>query len=387
MKSKTTTILILGAGTGGIVTAKALKKKIGQLSKSHPVRIILFEKEEKNVFAPSLLWLMVGKRKPADIYRYTSCLQENKIEVVIGEIQSINAEQTSVKVSNQTYSGDYMVIALGAQQTESHDLQRYGYDFYTLAGADNFHQELQGFKGGKIAIVVPSLPYKCPAAPYEASLLVRDFIRKKGLLKKTEISLFTPEPGPLPVAGKMLSDNVRMLLQSKGINYHPEHELESASETALRFSNGLAYDFNLLAYTPRQQAPLVIKDSGLAGISGWIEVDRNTLQTGYPNIYAIGDNTFIPLETGTPLPKAGVFAHAQADVVASRIANQIHGSAQTDKFNGFGQCFLETGGGKAGYASGNFYASPAPQVNMKMPGFFWHFAKVWFEKYWFYKYF
>jgi hypothetical protein len=45
------------------------------------------------------------------------------------------------------------------------------------------------------------------------------------------------------------------------------------------------------------------------------------------------------------------------------------------------------GNGKAGYAGGNFYGSPLPIVKMKKPGYFWHWTKVWFEKYWFFKYF
>lgn len=64
------TILVLGAGTGGIITAKELSKKPGREKREvGDFSIILFEKEEKNVFAPSLLWLMVGKRKPKQVYQ------------------------------------------------------------------------------------------------------------------------------------------------------------------------------------------------------------------------------------------------------------------------------------------------------------------------------
>ena len=52
-----TRILILGGGVGGVVTAVELRKKI---PKSH--RIVVVEREERHLFAPSLLWLMTGKR-------------------------------------------------------------------------------------------------------------------------------------------------------------------------------------------------------------------------------------------------------------------------------------------------------------------------------------
>ena len=51
-------ILILGGGTGGLVAANELRKK---LSKEH--KIILIDRNDKHIYAPSFLWLMLGKRK------------------------------------------------------------------------------------------------------------------------------------------------------------------------------------------------------------------------------------------------------------------------------------------------------------------------------------
>jgi sulfide:quinone oxidoreductase len=376
------TILVLGAGTGGIISAKELSKKVGNKAK-----IILFEKEEKNVFAPSLLWLMVGKRKPKQVYRNTRKITGTGIDVIIGNIDKVDPEQISVTVNDEKYKGDYMVISLGVEQTEEHNLNKYGHDFYTLDGATNFNEKLQNFKGGKIAVLVPSLPFKCPAAPYEAAMLVASFIRKKVLIGKTDISLYTPEPGPMGVAGKELSGAVRDMVEMKGINYFPEHQLVSATEKTLTFSNGKTSGYDLLAFTPKHQCPSVIKESKLVGKSGWIEVDRHTMETNFANVYAIGDITFIPLEMGKPLPKAGVFAHYQAESVAHNIAQKIAGKTPDKIFNGEGQCFLELGDGKAGYAGGNFYGSPLPVVKLKKPGFIWHWTKIWFEKYWFFKHF
>ena len=382
-----TTILVLGAGTGGIITAKELSKKAGNDGEVNPVKIILFEKEEKNVFAPSLLWLMVGKRKPQQVYRSTRKLAGAGIEVVIGEIEDVSPENISVIVKGKEYKGDYMVISLGVEQIPEYDLNKSGFDFYTVEGAAAFNEKLQNFNGGKIVVVIPSLPFKCPAAPYEAAMLIESFIRKKGLSDKTEISLYTPEPGPMPVAGKELSGAVKQMLEMKGIKYFPEHQLTSVTGKTVIFTSGKTTEYDLLTFTPKHQCPKVIRQTNLVGKSGWIEANRNTMETQYPNVYAIGDITFIPLELGKPLPKAAVFAHYQAEVVAHNIAQKIYGKNDFKTFNGNGQCFLEMGNGKAGYAGGNFYASPVPALKMKKPGFFWHWTKVWFEKYWWFKHF
>lgn len=115
---------------------------------------------------------------------------------------------------------------------------------------------------------------------------------------------------------------------------------------------------------------------------GWIPVDRNTLDTRFPRVYAIGDVTAIPLEMGKPLPKAGVFAERQAQVVAHNIAHDVTGEGEPASFNGHGECFIEAGDNKAGFGRGNFYAEPTPQIKLHAVSRRWHVAKVLFEKNW-----
>jgi sulfide:quinone oxidoreductase len=126
----------------------------------------------------------------------------------------------------------------------------------------------------------------------------------------------------------------------------------------------------------------VVRESSLAGETGWIAVDRHTLETRFPKVYAIGDVVSIPLKLGKPLPKAGVFAHGEAEVVAKNIAATIAGEDAAACFNGHGECFVEIGDGKAGFGGGDFYAEPKPNVNVKRPGRGWHWGKVLFEKRW-----
>ena len=89
------------------------------------------------------------------------------------------------------------------------------------------------------------------------------------------------------------------------------------------------------------------------------------METNEPNVYAIGDIAAIRLASGKMLPKAGVFAHAQARVVASSIAAKINGRKATSTFDGLGNCFIEVGSGQAGFAAGNFYAEPEAEVRLK----------------------
>jgi hypothetical protein len=78
------------------------------------------------------------------------------------------------------------------------------------------------------------------------------------------------------------------------------------------------------------------------------------------------------LALGKPLPKAGVFAHKEAGVVADNIAQAIAGHVPSARFDGHGHCFIEIGGGKAGFGGGDCYAEPKPAVTLRQPIGRWH---------------
>jgi len=370
------TILILGGGVGGVVAANELRKKIG---KEH--KIIVFDKEPEHVFAPSLLWLMIGQREAGKIKRPLNVLERKDIEFVNGEIEQVNPAGKSVVVNGKTYEGDYMVISLGTRYVKPPQLKEAGHNFYCLKGAGSLRDALQAFRGGKVVVLVPYLPFKCPAAPYEAAMLLEYFFKKNKLREKVELELYTPEPGPMGVAGKELSAAVRQLVESRGIKFFPEHQFTGISENKLEFENGLKTGFDLLAYVPKHECPAVIKNTDLVGQSGWVVLkNRQTMETKHEGVFAIGDITGIPLAVGKPLPKAGVFAHFQAEAVANNIAVEINGKGRKKTFTGNGECFIEMGDGKAGFARGNFYHEPLPEVKMFKPGIHWHAGKVLFEK-------
>jgi sulfide:quinone oxidoreductase len=174
------------------------------------------------------------------------------------------------------------------------------------------------------------------------------------------------------------------MVEQKGIGYHPEHQVTEVDPKARRitFANGAHAEFDLLAYVPPHRAPKVVRETELVGESGWVGVDRHRLETRFERVYAIGDVVGIPLALGKPLPKAGVFAHGEGEVVAANIAHAITGKGRPKRFDGHGDCFIETGDGKAGFGRGNFYAEPVPEVKLHNVGRRWHAGKVLFEKDW-----
>ncbi len=381
------TVLILGGGIGGLVAANELRRL---LPNEH--RIVLVEKNPQHAFAPSFLWLMTGDRRPEQITRDVRQLVRPGVEVLLAEAQAIDLPNRSVQTSAQTINFDYLIIALGAELAPGAipGLAESAHTYYTFDGAAKLRDTLRDFAGGKVAVVVSALPYKCPGAPHEGAMLIANTLRQRGLSDTTEVHLFTPEPQPMPVAGPALGDEVKEMLADRGVVFHPLHKLTKVDPITheLVFDGKESFRYDLLVAIPPHRGPRIAQEAGMTNEAGWIPVDRSTLQSKHENVYAIGDATAISIpgrwkpDVPMMLPKAGVFAHAQAEVVARRIAADTTGGGERGDFPGIGYCMLEAGESLAGFAYGNFFAEPSPQIDLHKMGKSWHLGKVLFEQWW-----
>ncbi|HET6923698.1 MAG TPA: FAD/NAD(P)-binding oxidoreductase [Anaeromyxobacteraceae bacterium] len=370
-------VLILGGGIGGVAAANALRKR---LPRSH--RIVVVDREPDFKLAASFLWVMTGARTPEQVSRPLDRLRRKGIEVQHGEVEGIAPQQREAVVNGKPLRGDHLIVALGAEFALDAipGLAEAGHTFCTLDGATALRAALAGFRRGRVVVLTAAPAYKCPAAPYEAAMLIEADCRRRGIRNAVELSLYSAEPGPMGVAGPEVSAAVRGLVEQKGIAYHPEHQITRIEGREIVFANGARAGFDLLAYVPPIRPPRALLGSGLVDESGWVRVDRRTMKTRFPGVHAIGDATMIPLAMGKPLPRAGVFAHGQAEVVARNIARTAGGQGHEARFDGHGSCFIETGGGLAGFGAGDFYAEPLPAVSIRRPRRLWHAGKVLLEK-------
>lgn len=371
------TVVVLGGGIGGVVAANRLRRR---LDRRH--RVVLVNREADFSFAASYLWVMTGDRTSRQVTRPLKQLGRRGIEVVIGDVEAIDPATRTVRVAGQDLAADHLVVSLGAEQVPQAvpGMVELGHTFATLPGARRLGVELDAIEEGRVLVVTGSPVYRCPAAPYEAALLVDAHLRRRGVRDRVEVAVHAAEPMPMGVAGVNVADAVKGMLAARGIAYRPSHQIGSVDAGHAQFSDGEAVPFDVLAYMPPIAPPPVIAASALAGAGGWIKADRHTLRTTYENVYAIGDNVQMPLANGKPLPRAGVFAHGQAKVVADSIVSSVTGKPSASRFDGKGGCFIEVGDGRAGYGSGDFYADPSPTVRVRPPSRLWHLGKVAFEQ-------
>ena len=169
-------------------------------------------------------------------------------------------------------------------------------------------------------------------------MLIEASLRDRGLGERARVDVYTPEPLPMPVAGKALGEAVKGMLEAKGIGYHPQRKLQAvdAARRELAFEGGERAGYDLLVTIPPHRCPAAVKEAGLTGEASWVPVDRETLQTSHERVYALGDVAAIKLPVGLMLPKAGVFAHHEAEAVAHNIAVEITHRGTPKVFEGHG---------------------------------------------------
>ena len=284
---------------------------------------------------------MNGKRQPQKISKELERIHKRGVEWVNGTVTAIDPESRRVRVDDSNIAFDHLVVSLGAELAPEAvpGLSMFGHNLYTMDGALAAQAALRSFTGGTVGVVIGGTPYKCPAAPYEAVLLAEDFLQRSGVRSRTEVHMFAPEGQPLPVAGSEVGASVVSILEQRGILYHPGFKLQEVrpETNELVFENGEQAKLDLLLFIPPHKPSEVVAGSPLAGTGGWVsDVHLRTMETPFLNVFSIGDINLIPVASGLPLPKAGVFAHHQAKAVSQTIANQISGRGVPGEFAGEG---------------------------------------------------
>ncbi|MCI0346482.1 MAG: NAD(P)/FAD-dependent oxidoreductase [Chloroflexi bacterium] len=352
--------LVLGGGFGGIATAVALRERLEPADE-----VVLVERGESFVMGLRKTWAITGESDLATGRRSVAALADRGIRVVRGEITAIRPSERAADIDGETVSADTLVIALGAERAPERipGLAEHAHDVYAEAAVEWAAAAIRTFSGGRVVVGIFGAPYPCPPAPFELSLLVADMIESRKV--PGGVFVFSPQPRSLPILGEAGCAAFDGRLEHAGIAFRPNTKA-LAVEPGVVVAEDVRIPFDLLLGVPPHRVPGVVSVAGLTGPSGWVGVNRSTLETAHPGVYAIGDVTGIPLANGLPLPKAGAFAHAEGEVVSARIAEAFAGRAPTATYDGRGMCFLETGHGEATMVHGDFYADP-PAVTLAEP--------------------
>ncbi|MFQ5497505.1 MAG: NAD(P)/FAD-dependent oxidoreductase [Nitrosopumilus sp.] len=353
-------IVILGGGFGGLSTANELRNS---LSSSY-LKITVIDKKDWFMVGFAKLWIINGTRTFEDSIGSLNELSKKEINFIKDEILTIDLQNKNVKTTSHNISYDFLIISMGAVLAPEKipGLKENGFNLYDHNQLLEIHERLKKIESGKIAISIMGMPYKCPPAPFEASLLIDSMLRKRGIRDSIEIHFYSPAPITLPAAGPEISKQILELVNSEKIIFHNTSKIKSVEPKKLIFENGEA-DFDLLLAVPPHIAPKVIYDSGLAKESGFIIINRDC-KTPFENVFAIGDNTSLPVGEKMAVPKAGIFAEGEGITVAKNIISNIQSKDEIELFDGKGGCFIESGRDTASVIEVDMFSNSNPTTSI-----------------------
>lgn len=351
-------IVVLGAGFGGLELTTRLSEALGG-----EVSVTLIDKNEAFVFGFAKFDVLFGRRTLDEVRAYYRDIVKPGVTFRQETITAIDPVTRRVVTDGGSYEADVLVVGLGADYdfAATPGFVEGGYEFYSVPGAMRLREVLPTVSSGHIVIAVLGEPFKCPPAPCEAAMLLDQWLRSRGVRDNFTISVVSPWGMPIPPS----PDGSRAILDrfaECGIDFVKEQMVVGIDPVAkvaqLRDGGSMPYD--LFLGIPKHRVPEVVESSGLAE-RGWIAVDKATLATRFPSVYAVGDVTSV----GTP--KAGVFAENAAVVVANQIINGIRGGEAPAAFDGTGTCYVEFGDDRVARLDADFFGGPTPRAPLTTP--------------------
>jgi sulfide:quinone oxidoreductase len=388
-------VVVLGGGVGGTLAANLIARKLKKQIAAGEARVTVVDETGNHAYQPGYMYIAMGQERAEKLVRPERKLLDGNVELVVDTVEKIDPAAQSVQlVSGKRLDYWQLVIATGSRivpgEIEHFDTE--AYHFYSAEAAVSLRKALDAFTGGRIVIGIAGIPYKCPPAPLEVAFLIESELRERGLRDKTELTFLSPINRAFTI--ESVSDMATPIFEEKGIKLEllagvSEIDAERKVVITDAFEE---HPYDLLICVPPHKGAQAVIDSGLAPKSGWLPTDRNTLQVKtvpkpapgqadadiprYPNIFALGDTTDLPLS------KAGSTAHFEAPIVAERVAAAILGREPSGKhasYTGKVMCFFEVGDGKGTLLQFDYDHPPKPPK----PGKLWHLGKIVFNKtYW-----
>ena len=353
-------VVVLGAGFGGLELTTMLSDALGDA-----IDLVLIDQADTFVFGFSKLNVMFGRQLPAAVRHPYRDIVKPGVRFIQTSVRSIDPVAKRVVTDAGAFEADLLVVALGADLdlAATPGLVEEGTEFYTVPGAFALREVLPRFEGGHAIVGVCGRSFKCPPAPSEAALLLHDFLEARGRRAATEISLVMPFGTPIPPS----PDTSRAILAAfaeRGITFVKENLVQSldAQPKRVTLSDGRELPYDLFLGVPVHRVPQVVVESGLAAHPhDWVPVNKQTLETRFPGVYAVGD------VNGVGTPKAGVFAEGSAKIVAQAILSRLERGEAPGAYQGQGSCYVEFGHDEVGRVDVDFLSGPKPTGTFQAP--------------------
>ncbi|MCB1635078.1 MAG: NAD(P)/FAD-dependent oxidoreductase [Xanthomonadales bacterium] len=392
-------IVVLGAGIGGMSAAYELRAALG---KEHEVTVV--GEGAKFSFTPSNPWVAVGWRKPADIeIEVEPHLRKKGIHFESSGAEAVVPTDNRLQLRDgRSLAYDYLVIATGPRLAFDEVPGLGPVDGHTQSICTTPHslhawEAYQEFLKNPGPIVVGAAAgASCFGPAYEFAMILDRDLRKRKLRDQVPITYVSPEPyiGHMGLGG--VGDS-KGLLESEFRQRHIQW-LTNSKITAVREGEMEVTEMNDDGQ-PRKQHLLPFRYSmvlpaftgvdavrqveGLGNPRGFTLIDKHQRHPQFPNVFSLGVCVAIPPVEVTPVPtgapKTGFMIESMVAAVTHNIAADLAGTTADAVPTWNAICLADMGDTGAAFVA--LPQIPPRNVTWARIGKWVHLAKIAFEKY------
>ncbi|KAI0321640.1 FAD/NAD-P-binding domain-containing protein [Amylostereum chailletii] len=353
-------ILVLGGGSAGLSVAQQVYNRFESAGKKlNNADIAIVDAAEYHHYQPG--WTLVGSglKQKTSLRQPLAELIPSHIAHVSESVKSFNPTGNSITTdSGRTVSYDALIVATGLQinfdQIEGlpaalADPASGVSTIYSYDTCDKVWNDIDALRSGRAIFTQPAGVIKCAGAPQKTMWMAWDRYRKTERGDKIDVDFITGMPTMFSV--KKYSDALNALRVQRGVGGKFGHNLVSidAANRRATFKNvadnsTVTEDYSFLHVTPPMGPLNVLKGTAIADSTGWVDVDKSTLQHVKPefaNVFALGDASSLPTS------KTAAAAISQAPVLTENLFHFLDsGKVGTAVYTGYTSCPLLTGYGE-----------------------------------------
>ncbi len=391
-------VVVLGAGIGGMPMAYELREDLRDED-----RVTVISDGPDFHFVPSNPWVAVNWRKREDIaFPIAPYLARKNIAFLSVGAKRVHPEENRVELkdgSSITY--DYLVIATGPrlafEEVEGLGPEGHTHSVCHVDHAVEAAKAWDKFVEDPGHIIIGAVQgASCYGPAYEYAFIMETDLRRRRIRDRVPMTFVTAEPyiGHLGLGGVgdskgflesiMRDRHIKSICNAKvdkveaGKMYVTEHDDngQPKKQHVLEFK----YSMMLPAF---KGVDAVIGIEGLTNPRGFILIDPYQRNPKFQNIFAVGVCVAIPPVEPTPIPvgapKTGYMIETMVTAVAHNIRALLDGREPTYKPTLDAVCLADLGDRGAAFVASP--QIPPRNVNWFVNGWWVHWAKVAFEKY------
>jgi NADH dehydrogenase len=330
------TVVIVGAGFGGLRAARALRRA--------PVDVILVDRHNYHLFQPLLYQVATAGLEPEEIAKPVRAILrgQSNLEFRLVEVTGVDFATRRVLTSDRPIGYDYLILAVGARTNffGLADVERHALDLKDIPGAVRVrNQVLECFERAMLEpdaerrqalltfVVVGGGPTGVEMAGALSELvrlvLVKDYPRLN--LKDVRILLLETGDRLLAAMPPRLSEAAAATLWKKHVEVRHGATVADYDGVTARLKSGEAIPAHTLIWAAGVQAAGLAERLGIPTARlGRVPVAPTLQLVAHPEVLVIGDAAYLDVEH-TSIPMMAPPAMQMGETAAENIRRLIAG--------------------------------------------------------------